>query len=550
MTTLVFLLKRSWRLVSLAVVAGVVSGLSAAGVIEVVSAATAGATDLATRAWQFIVLSALAVASKWLSEVLLIRLGQDAIAEVRVQLSRSIIAAPLRRSEELGGHRLLAALHDDAAVITQAYVYLPMLCVNGATVLGCLVVLGVSSLWALLVVVAAMLLGGAVFASFERRARGHFTGVRNTSDRLFQHFRALTGGIKELKMDRARGERFVSTLLSPSARAYERDFVAGMTTYSFATAFGTLLSYLVLGASVFLLPTLAGMTPKAGIGATLTLLYLMAPFALLMEVVPSVARAGVALTKWRELGLSLLPERAFVEGTLAKGLRDWQRLDLVGVTHRYYREREEGSFCLGPVDLTFRPGELVFLVGGNGSGKTSLAMVLLGLYSPDSGAILLDGRPVSDENRGLYRELFSVVFAEYHLFGDLLDLHNPETLGLARHYLHRLELDHRVQVEQGALVFDGLSQGQKKRLALLIASLEDRPFYVFDEWASDQDPRFRRVFYTELLPELRARGKTVLVVTHDDQYFAVADRCLRMDFGQVSEAAAPAHTHELTAQAR
>ena len=74
---------------------------------------------------------------------------------------------------------------------------------------------------------------------------------------------------------------------------------------------------------------------------------------------------------------------------------------------------------------------------------------------------------------------------------------------------------------------------QPKRLALLVAYLEDRPVYVFDEWASDQDPTYKDVFYRQLLPELRARGKAVVVITHDDHYFSVADRCLRLERGKL-----------------
>ncbi|HEU4535634.1 MAG TPA: ATP-binding cassette domain-containing protein, partial [Polyangiaceae bacterium] len=242
----------------------------------------------------------------------------------------------------------------------------------------------------------------------------------------------------------------------------------------------------------------------------------------------------------KDLGFALAPEAAppatagGVEGAEPEGrATPWRSLELVGVTHRYYREQEQESFRLGPIDLAFRPGEIVFLVGGNGSGKTTLARLLLGLYAPEAGEILLDGAPVRDALG--YRRLFSAVFADYHVFEDLLGLDDPALAERARHYIARLELGHRVSVEAGRLRVVGLSQGQRKRLALLAAALEDRPFYVFDEWASDQDPTFRKVFYTELLPELRAAGKTALVITHDDQYFATADRCLRLDFGRLTE---------------
>src|SRR5256885_14002412 len=65
------------------------------------------------------------------------------------------------------------------------------------------------------------------------------------------------------------------------------------------------------------------------------------------------------------------------------------------------------------------------------------------------------------------------------------------------------------------------------------AYLEGRPVLVFDEWAADQDPSFRHLFYTELLPELRARGHLLVVISHDDRYFHLADRIVRMEAGRM-----------------
>ncbi|MGK4003925.1 cyclic peptide export ABC transporter [Sorangium sp. So ce1036] len=542
MRVLSFLVRRARRPLLLAIAAGVISGLSSAGLIALVQEAlSADGRPAAWLAWAFAGLAVLAVLSRAVSQVLLTRLGQAMIAELRMQLSQRILEAPLRHIEQLGPHRLLAALNDDPAVITQAYVFLPLLCVNVATVLGCLAYIGRISWWALATVLGAMAVGAVLFRAHEARAIGAFRRARETSDALFQHFRGLTGGIKELKMHRGRSRAFLADVLRGSVATYGREFVAGTTQYAIAMGWGTLLFYAVLGLALFVLPGWAGLTPPAVSGVVLAMLFLLTPFAQTIELLPSVGRASVALAKASELGLSLTPEATIAPDEAppraggAEGARAWQRITLSGVTHRYYREKEEGSFQLGPIDLTFEPGELVFLVGGNGSGKTTLALLLLGLYAPESGEIRLDGAPVDDASRDQYRQLFSVVFGEYHLFEHLLGLSGPDLDERARRYIERLQLDRRVRVEGGALRVSGLSQGQRKRLALVTAYLEDRPFYVFDEWASDQDPQFRKIFYTELLPELRARGKTALVITHDDQYFALADRCLRLDFGRLTQ---------------
>jgi len=190
---------------------------------------------------------------------------------------------------------------------------------------------------------------------------------------------------------------------------------------------------------------------------------------------------------------------------------------------------------VGPVDLCFEPGEVVFVIGGNGSGKTTLAKVLTSLYPLEAGEIRLDGVPIDDSNREAFRQLFSVVFSDFHLFDSLPGDGNAELDKRAEGYLTELMLDHKVTVSKGCLSTTDLSQGQRKRLALLTAYLEDRPFYIFDEWAADQDPEFKEIFYSKILPELKQRGKTVFAITHDDRFLCYADRCLKLEEGRVSQ---------------
>jgi putative ATP-binding cassette transporter len=209
---------------------------------------------------------------------------------------------------------------------------------------------------------------------------------------------------------------------------------------------------------------------------------------------------------------------------------------LVGVKHSYYDERSDRVFTMGPIDVSFTPGEVVFLIGGNGSGKTTLLKLLTGLYTPEAGQVLWNGVAIDDGNRDDYRQFFSIVYSDFFLFEQLLGLEKIGGTSLdesATEYLKQLELSHKVETHDGRLSTTALSQGQRKRLALLVAYLEDRPFYVFDEWAADQDPAFKEIFYKRLLPELRQRGKSVLVITHDDHYYYLANRVIKLDSGRM-----------------
>ena len=198
-----------------------------------------------------------------------------------------------------------------------------------------------------------------------------------------------------------------------------------------------------------------------------------------------------------------------------------------------FRSDKESRFSLGPVDLSFKPGEIVFIVGGNGSGKSTLAKLITGLYIPEAGEIVLDDKKITDDNREWYRQHFSVIFSDYYLFEKLLGMGKPALDEQAQEYLRQLKINHKVTIENGKLSTTDLSQGQRKRLALLTAYLENRPIYLFDEWASDQDPMFRDIFYKEILVNLKKRNKTVLVISHDDHYFHLADRIIKLDYGKI-----------------
>ena len=539
MKTIKFLLGNARSVFIFAVIAGIISGVSNAGLLALITATLGHSGRTTTLAWAFVTLCVVAPLTRIASEMILIHLGQKAIFDLRMRLSRSILGVPLRQLEELGAHRLTAALTEDVMAVSGAIVFIPILCINIAVVVGCLIYLGWLSWSVLVAVVVAIVIGILTYQLPIVRAARYLRLAREEEDSLFGHFRALIEGVKELQLHRRRREAFLTDNLESTATSFRKQITTGMATYAVASSWGQLLVFVVIGLLLFVLPNWANINTVALIGYALTFLYMMTPLQVIMNTMPALGRANVSLGKIEQLGLSLAAsseagERGGAETAplLTPGAAI-ESLDAVGVTHTYYREGEENNFTLGPIDLSFNPGEIVFLVGGNGSGKTTLAKILLGLYSPEGGEIRLNGRPVTDAARESYRQLFSAVFSDFFLFESLLGLDHPELEAKAHEYLKTLRLDHKVQVTGNKLSTTKLSQGQRKRLALLSAYLEDRPAYLFDEWAADQDPVFKEIFYLELLPELKARGKTVFVISHDDRYYHVGDRIIKLEYGQV-----------------
>jgi putative ATP-binding cassette transporter len=529
-----FFLNYSRRNVILALVAGFVSGICNIGILALITASfRKEGQSLRGLMWAFAAMCIVLPVSRFISEVLLNALGQDALFTLRLRLSRQILAAPLQHLEELGSHRLLATLTEDVLTITNTLLLIPLMCINAVVVIGSIAYLGWLSWKILLVVLAVTSVGIVAYQVCINQADRALRTAREQGDYLIKNFQELTGGIKELKLNMHRRESFLEKVLQATANSMRLHNIGGMKIYSAAASGGQMLLFIAIGLVLFVFPH----TDVAGratlIGYALALLYIMTPLQMIMNTLPVIGRANIALDALEKLGLSLearTPEPAL---RTMPSVPLWKNLRLVEVKHSYKSDVDDSSFSIGPFNLEFASGEMVFLVGGNGSGKTSFAKVLSGLYMPGSGVIKLDNTAISLESQDLYRQQFAVVFSDFHLFESLLGLEAPDLDARAADYLVRLHLDQKVKVKDGALSTTNLSQGQRKRLALLNAYLEDRPVYIFDEWAADQDPFFKDVFYTQILPEMRQRGKTIFVISHDDRYYHIADRIIKLEYGKI-----------------
>lgn len=544
MKLLLVLLRKSPFLVGLAMLSGMIAGAASAGILAIINTALHEPEPWANQllVLLFVSLCLVIPVARSFSAYLLSSLGQTTILELRSRLSRRILSAPLLRLEEIGSHRLLAALTQDVTVIVGAMQIIPMMFVQSTVVTGSLVYLGTLSWKVLGVVMVFIVLGVITYQLPVMRAQMYQRRAREEADTLFAHFRGITGGHKELKLHFPRQDAMIRDLDETGGRL-KRLTVTASTIYSAAAGWGQLVIFGMVGSVVFFLPSMQAVELKTLTGYALILLYIMTPMEIILDAVPHLARAQVSFKKIEDLGLSLSDRRAASLRSIGEPVpaqrADWRSLELVGVTHAYQPEGEEEPFTLGPIDLTVWQGEVLFLVGGNGSGKTTLAKLLMGLYEPESGEVRFAGEPVTDANRADYHHQFAVVFSDFYLFESLLGMESEETDAQAARYLAQLHLAHKVRVAGGQLSTTALSHGQRKRLALLTAYLEDRPIYMFDEWAADQDPQFKEVFYHQLLPELKARGKTVIVISHDDHYYGVADRIVKLDYGRIEYDGSP-----------
>jgi putative ATP-binding cassette transporter len=533
MNLLRFLLRASPRTVSLTIAAAVAGGLSTAGLLAFIRWwLVNGGREAPALMWAFVGLCLGAVLSKLLAQVMLIGLSRRAVARLLLHLSRGVLASPLAHLERVGSAHLRYLLTADVQALVQGLGALPLLCANAAIVAACLGFLAYLSMPVFIAVAIALGVGLLAQAALMRKVQGYFGRTREGQETVATHLQHMLEGIKEMKAHRPRREAFLETVLQESLHEQQKVGGASQLYLALAETVGRVVLFGLVG--VLLLGLVPAAPGEQG-NYLMVVFFLMQPLGSIKYLVPQLARARTSMQKLQALGLDLSshgePAAAGPPPTT------FARLELAGVLYAYPTNPDEPAFTLGPLDVTFRPGEVVFLGGGNGSGKTTFAKLLTGLYAPKKGEVRLDGRTVLPDDREGYRQLFSVVFSEFHLLPGLIGLHRPDLHERARALLARFRLDSRVTLlNDGAFsTTTRLSRGQQKRLALIVALLEDRPFYVLDEWAADQDPHFRNIFYTELLPELKAKGKTVLAITHDERYFPLADRLLVLDEGVLRE---------------
>jgi putative ATP-binding cassette transporter len=521
-------------LIALAVVTSFLAGVGYTMLLALIQRAlSAGLLTQSKLIWTFVAFCLAIPICGFVSQYVLLYLTSKAGYELRIQLSRQVLTAPLRQLETLGPHRLLATATQDIGSVIELVTVLPQMLIQLAMMFGCVAYLGWLSWKLLLIMMGYMAIALLTHQIPLMRAFRYFKLLREQWDAMYKAFQGLIVGAKELKLNRRRREAFLTEQLEPAAAGLQIYGMKGNAISMAVSNWGQILFFIFIGLLLFVTPHLITIESSVLVGYTLAVLFMITPLTMVLNQIPALERAYLAAQRIEELGFSLSAAKPESLAPISTIDTPWRRLDLIDVTHSYGQNGGSGEFELGPISLTLYPGELIFLVGGNGSGKTTLVKLLMGLYEPESGEIRVDEKPITSLERDDYRQQFSAVFYDFYLFERLFGFDAKDVDAESQKYLDLLQLNHKLTIKDGNLSTIDLSQGQRKRVALLSAYLENRPIYIFDEWAADQDPQFKQIFYHELVPELKSRGKTVIVISHDDRYYHLADRLIKLESGKV-----------------
>lgn len=464
------------------------------------------------------------------------RLMQRIIHELRVDMSKKIIQAPFEEIEH-NESKLLPILGADIDKIAQYVSTLPAVTTGLATVIG---LLGYMVWYSPLLSLATIFLFVIIFLLTKIALpliRKYAYGSRSYLNDLFEHFEGLVLGIKELTLNRKLSKSFVDDHLIPTSKTQMRFYLKESIVGAIFNRSTDLVLLLGMGALIVIIFQTGFVTLEFFGKYLILVLMTIAPLSSATGFLRSLKNIEVTFKHIEKIGISLEP--SFQHNDEISN-ENWSEkndplIELKGLEHSYYHADEDEHFKLGPIDLGIKRGESVFIVGGNGSGKTTLAKLMLGLYKPLAGKLLYRGEEVEENTLNFYRSRFSAVFTDSYVFTEL-DHIDPEILKeQGQELIDMLELSKKVRIENNSFTTKRLSDGQKKRLLLISAILEDKEVYLFDEWAANQDPYFKEIFYHKIIPFLKERGKTLIVITHDDRYFHLSDSLLKLQDGKLAK---------------
>lgn len=459
---------------------------------------------------------------------------EKALQKLKLRLIDKIDQAELHEIEGIGTSVIYDRLTENISVISDSAGHI-------ANVLQSLCIVVSASLYILVVSVPGfallvlLTLVGVRLWSMQR------AGVREQLDRaagervtFLEQLTDLLRGFKEVRFSRRRSVD-IRQDIGKTAENFRQATVIASNLFNDNFILGQCVLFVLLVAVVFVLPqniTINNKTVTTLVGAVL---FLWGPLGGVTGGVPQYIRSNRALVYIGELEAKI--EQAIRQHVPPENALDpWQgrfkAIEVHNICFSYPPDAGGQTFSIGPMTLSITAGEVVFIVGGNGSGKSTFMKVLSGLYPASGGHMLVDGVRIRAENVAAYREMYSAIFSDFHLFSRLYGLLDVDAQAV-RDLLRQMQIEDKTSYEKGRFTKRDLSTGQRKRLAMIVALLEDRPIFLFDEWAADQDPEFRKYFYEELVPSLKRRGKTVLAVSHDDRYFHCADRVVVLDYGKI-----------------
>jgi len=444
------------------------------------------------------------------------------------QLFKKMLQTPLSVLERLGSQRFFTAVED-----IRTFSFLPYTVthtVNSLLMLIlCLIYMFTLSVFAALIVVGLIVLVAASYFLVMNSMSKQVSRLREYNDDYYKYVDDVMKGFKELQLSFFRKENLMNRFLIPNRdEAGKLDFKINYVFLSInlISQYGL---YFVIAMILFVIPELGLLTRDNVIAYVIIILFISGPINNLINLQQMYTRFIVANKRIKAFISDF--EVKNEESKPVQEISKFESIEFQNIVFTHGNS-EESNFSLGPINLDITKGETIFIIGGNGSGKSTFINMLTGLYTPTEGELILNKTRGNDIKSKLQHSI-SAVFTNNHIFSHNYEDYSIEGNKEYKRLLKIMQLDKVVTDDKEDSARRNFSKGQSKRMSLIFALLENKPILVLDEWAADQDPHFRKFFYEELIPKFKKEGKTIIAVTHDDAYFHQADRILKFDYGQI-----------------
>jgi putative ATP-binding cassette transporter len=472
----------------------------------------------------------LIIAVRRILSMAIIRMSQRTFWQLRKQILSVVLKAnysQLRNRKDTIHSSVLGDVYvlTDAAMSIIGFSTALILC------LSCFVYLASISIWLFLITLGVAVAGVGIYYWGAKKYNGLFHMARVKENKFVESLNTILNGFKEIYMEPKIGKYIYENRISKVSDETYKYTTGAQVGYLNNQIIGQILFYILVASVLLIFSVTMKIDFSNTVSFVFALFYLLGSIETIMVLLPGLSRAKVSVNHLLDLIGELegagfnnqLPDHYVTKD-------EFHNIAIRGLEYAY--DAPKGGFSIGPVDMDIDRGKVIFIFGENGSGKTTLVHSILGLCIPRKGKIFFNGVPVDKFSYPNYRTAFSVVFSDFFLFNELLAVEEPD-IEKWNYYIRLFEMEGKVTLDDKRFSTTNLSTGQRKRLALIAALLEEKPILVIDEWAADQDPYFRKKFYTEIIPMLKEEGITIIAVTHDDKYYHCADDVYKMDYGKL-----------------
>jgi putative pyoverdin transport system ATP-binding/permease protein len=459
-----------------------------------------------------------------------INLSQKLYWNIRLKISSLLVRSNYSESQELKND-IYSAIHHDAITMMSGSNVIINLFTNLILVVSSIIYMAFLNIQLFAFCMAAIVIGVTIYQLGARRNTMYFNTSRKLESVFLKHFDALFYGAKEINLAPGKGDDINQFKIQDISKQSIYSDTRGYMGYLKSMILGQLVFYILIGSVLLYLGFLFHIENSTIVNFSFLVLFMLGPIENIMLSIPVFGKAIISFSKMMKIVNKLDNDYNPCVTEAVEKIRPFSGLKITGLEYHY---PVTDKFSMGPVDLEVWPSEIIFIYGGNGSGKSTFIKVLLQLYRETAGEIELNKQYISDHNRHQYRNNFAAVFSDFYLFDEFYGIHDVSP-AVIQEYLILFEVEKKVSFINGKFSTTDLSGGQRKRLAIISAILENKPILILDEWAADQDPEFRSKFYNTILPILKRKGITVIAITHDDVYYHCADRIFKMDFGKMKE---------------